>query len=788
MTEFRFGYILLLIVVALVPTVIIALYHRRLTKAVIAIPDAEENPFKAEAALLQLLSDPAVSTDEIELQLQKRIGELSLLFSLGQSLAHTAGPEQAVQAIISYAMHILQVKRCICLKYNEAHDIIDIDGYYGLSRLFLSAYCSCPPDEIVGMAIRESRTVQVNLEDDLMADKRKLYKSEGVGGLLVAPLIYDDRPVGALIVFSDKDEDFRPEAGRLLTSVAHQAAAAVRNTALCSELEMRNQQIAALSDISGAINSLMALEAVMQKILWSIASIFEARACLVFLFDEREELRLDSYCGYTVEDLPDEPLKRGRAVTAVLATGNPQSVDYEEAPEIFELISYPDNCLAVLLPLAIKNRSTGIMAVILPFGHPLTVDDRALMMTFATQVAIAIENNQLYDSMEHRINELTTLVRVVASIASTLDLKFVLDTIVQLAAHVMNGILCSIRLIDEESGALKIFSSLGMSEDLSGEYGDRSKGEVLSISVIKDGRPVIIPDVAIDPRLTAHRTADNHGLHSYLGVPLICQGETIGVLEIYCRHKKQFNEAEIRLFWAFADQAAIAVHNARLFDQVQNYSRQLSVIMQEVHHRVKNNLQAVADLLSLEMLQTTGRPSHEILHNSINRIKSIAAVHDLLSHEDVELTDMKHISQRIIDIVGDMADSGKTVCFSVTGNRIFLRSKQATYLALVLNELLINTIKHAFEGKEKGRVSVEMSEEERFVSLVVRDDGKGIPEGFDIDSHSHLGLQIVRNLVERDLHGTLTYHNDQGAVWHIRFAKDMKEDNFAVYGNEGNNC
>ncbi len=787
MTGFRFEYILLLIVAALISAAVIALYRRRLTKALIVVPGAEENPFEAETALLQLLSGPALSPDKIELQLQKRIGELSLLFSLGQSLAHTADSEHAVQTIISYTMHILQVKRCICLKYNEVRDIIDIDGYHGLSRLFLSAYRSCPPDEIVSMAIHEGRTIKVALEDDLMAGKHKLYKAEGVGGLLAAPLIYGGRPAGALLVFSDQDENFKPEAGRLLTSVAHQAAAAVRNTALCSKLEMRNQQIAALSDVSGAINSLMVLEAVMQKILWSITSIFEARACLLFLFDEREELRLDSYCGYTVKDLPDEPIKRGQAVTTVLATGNPQSAGYEEAPEIFELISYPDNCLAVLLPLAIKNRPAGIMAVVLPFDHPLTMDDRALMMTFATQVAIAIENNQLYDSMEHRINELTTLVRVVASIASTLDLKFVLDTIVQLAAHVMNGALCSIRLIDEESGTLKIFSSLGMSENLSGEYGDRSKGEALSISVIEDGRPVIIPDVAIDFRLTAHGKADNHGLHSYLGVPLICQGETIGVLEIYCRYRKQFNEAEVRLFWAFADQAAIAVHNARLFDQVQNYSRQLSVIMQEVHHRVKNNLQAVADLLSLEMLQTAGRSSHEILHNSINRIKSIAAVHDLLSHEDVELTDMKHISQRIMDIVEDMVDSGKKVCFSITGSRIFLRSKQATYLALVLNELLVNTIKHAFEGKEKGRVSVEMSEEERFVSLVVRDDGKGIPEGFDIDSHSHLGLQIVRNLVERDLHGTLAYHNDQGAVWNIRFAKDMKEDKFAVYGNEGSN-
>ncbi|MDD3925930.1 MAG: GAF domain-containing protein [bacterium] len=746
---------------------------------------ATDNPSEAEAVLRLMFSDVIDPSKESELQLQKRVGESGVLFSLGRAISRSADREHVVQAIISHVMHMMQVRMCICFRYDESGNVIDIDGYHGLSGSFLSTCRSCPPDEIVGTAIRERRMVTACSGDELMTGKRDLYAAEGITEALVVPLIYDGKPIGALAVYAGAgDAAFSPETGRLLNIVAHQAAQAVRNTVLCSDLEMKTRQTSALSDISGAINSMMTLEAIMQKILWSITSLFEARACLVFLFDEGEELRLDSYCGYTVDNVPEAPIKRGEAVTAALATGSPQLAGREEAPEIFDLISYPDGCSAVLLPLAIKNRPTGLMAIILPLDRPVGADDKTLMVTFATQVTIAIENNQLYDSMEHRINELTTLVRVVASIASTLDLKFVLDTIVQLAAHVMNGVLCSIRLIDEDSGALKIFSSLGMSADLSRVYGDRSSGEALSISVIEDGRPVIVPDVAADPRLTAQRPDDCHGLRSYLGVPLICRGETIGVLEIYCRHKKQFSEAEVRLFWAFADQAAIAVHNARLFDQVQNYSRQLSVIMQEVHHRVKNNLQAVADLLSLEMLQVAGRPSHEVLRNSINRVKSIAAVHDLLSHEDVELTDIKDIAQRIVDIAGDMADPGRTIRFSVIGDRVFLRSKQATSLALVLNELLINAIKHAFDGREEGRVEVDMREDDKAVSLVVKDDGRGVPEGFKLDSHSNLGLQIVRNLVERDLRGSLTYYNDQGAVWCIRFVKDLKEEKFAVYGTE----
>lgn len=545
-----------------------------------------------------------------------------------------------------------------------------------------------------------------------------------------------------------------------------------------------SRQLEAFRDISSATASNMDLVAVMQKILWSLTWLFRARACLLFLMDESDKLQLDSYCGYA-DFIPDSPpLEPDDGVAGILNDGRPGIVGCGEPSGVFSPIADAEGCWAILLPLYIRNGPLGLLVVVSSERRQLEAYDDTVMVALAAQVTIAIENNQLYDNMERRINELTTLVRIVASIASTLDLKFVLDTIVELSAHVMNGVLCSIRLIDSKTGRLKILSSLGLPEGMLRKYEYGEIGSGLSGAVVLEKRPIIVPEVRDDRRFTALDVAEACDLRSYLGVPLISRGKVIGVLGIYSNYKRRFSETEVRLFWSFADQAAIAVNNARLFDQVQNYSRQLKLVMNEVHHRVKNNLQAVADLLSLERLQSPDSTCREQLGDSINRVKSIAVVHDLLSHKDVERTDIKGISRRIMDIAGDMLDPGKSVDFVVEGDAIYLRSKQATSLALVLNELLVNSVKHAFADRSQGRVDVRLEEREKRIRVTVSDDGRGLPEDFDIKQHSHLGLQIVSNLVERDLHGRLEYGNDGGAVWSFDFLKDEKEEEDGFNANE----
>ncbi|MHB1007363.1 MAG: sensor histidine kinase [Chloroflexota bacterium] len=198
---------------------------------------------------------------------------------------------------------------------------------------------------------------------------------------------------------------------------------------------------------------------------------------------------------------------------------------------------------------------------------------------------------------------------------------------------------------------------------------------------------------------------------------------------------------------------------------------QLLCLIQEMHHRIKNNLQTVADLLSLEMLQGAKTSAEDRLRESISRVKTIAAVHELLSIDNSELTDIRVLAQKLIDTSArTLADPQKAIDFTVAGPSILLGSKRATALAIVINELINNALEHAFKGRQGGQIAVKLSEDRDGIEVVVRDDGVGLPTGFgDGRARTGLGLQIARTMVTKDLNGRLELVTNGGTTARVRF-------------------
>jgi two-component sensor histidine kinase len=194
----------------------------------------------------------------------------------------------------------------------------------------------------------------------------------------------------------------------------------------------------------------------------------------------------------------------------------------------------------------------------------------------------------------------------------------------------------------------------------------------------------------------------------------------------------------------------------------------LNAMMQEMHHRIKNNLQTVADLLSLEMSRNPRPEVHESLRDSITRIKSIAASHEMLSVESVGVTDITELARRVVETTRQsMVRPDQRIAVRVTGPDVYLGSKQATAFAIVLNELVANAIEHGFRERATGHIEIELDWDGSDVWLRVQDDGAGLPPGFDLKTSRGLGLQIARTLVEKDLRGrlTLTRNNEGTTAW-----------------------
>jgi two-component sensor histidine kinase len=198
-------------------------------------------------------------------------------------------------------------------------------------------------------------------------------------------------------------------------------------------------------------------------------------------------------------------------------------------------------------------------------------------------------------------------------------------------------------------------------------------------------------------------------------------------------------------------------------------NEKLRTLLREMHHRIKNNLQTLADLLYLETVDAEG-PARKSLLDSIARVKSIAAVHQMLSADRIEAVEVRRLAERIGETIGrDLARAGRAVRVEVRGPEVWLPSKHATALALVLSELVHNALEHAFPDG-RGRVTVQLGQQGQEVWVRVRDDGVGLPPGFSVERHGHLGLRIVQDLVGRDLRGSFRLWSEGGTVAEVRFA------------------
>jgi two-component system, sensor histidine kinase PdtaS len=195
-------------------------------------------------------------------------------------------------------------------------------------------------------------------------------------------------------------------------------------------------------------------------------------------------------------------------------------------------------------------------------------------------------------------------------------------------------------------------------------------------------------------------------------------------------------------------------------------------MIQEVHHRVKNNLQSVASLLRLQARRSVSTEARAVLADSVNRILSIAVVHEFLSEHSSNVINVREVAQRIINqVIQSAVGPEKRVHGSVEGTSIYLPSQQATSCALVLNELLLNSVEHGFRGRDRGSIQVGLQDDGDRVTITVADDGGGLPPEFGARGEDSLGLTIVRTLVESDLKGQFDIRSAQGTLATVTFPK-----------------
>ena len=268
-----------------------------------------------------------------------------------------------------------------------------------------------------------------------------------------------------------------------------------------------------------------------------------------------------------------------------------------------------------------------------------------------------------------------------------------------------------------------------------------------------------------------HTTTSRGDLYIH-GMPMLTGRRAVGAICVF-HLTRPTNESEAStLLDAFCDSAAIAIENADLYEEARRGYTRASILLQEMHHRVRNNLQTVAALLSMQARHSGDETTAAPLWEAVSRIQSIAAIHDILSGRDLRETTVDMIAKHVVDdATSNLVGPEMKVTFTVEPSDVHVSSREATVMALLINEFVMNAIRHGFANRPEGSVIIRSRRLENLAVVEVIDDGAGLPNEFSIEENQRLGLQIARTLVQVDLRGKLELlaGDDGGTVVRIAF-------------------
>jgi two-component system, sensor histidine kinase PdtaS len=449
-----------------------------------------------------------------------------------------------------------------------------------------------------------------------------------------------------------------------------------------------------LTETSAAVNSSLDLQEVLELVASKVADALQADACFVYLYDERtDELVLRATHGTRVEDMTGRPRMRpGEGITGAAAAARapvmiPSKAHLDPRFKLFPNLPEDEYESILAVPILIRGEELeGALNVRTREPRSFSPAEIDLLSAIAAQVAQTIEHAKLYADAQRRVAELEALARISEAVSESLYLEESLEAIVTTTMESL-----------------------------------RATGAAL---VLDDGR-IAWPE----GRAGAYAVR----------MPLRWKRRRIG--ELVCDRDTPFSAEDEALLEAIAHHAAVALEHGRAVLR--------GVLAQEIHHRVKNNLQTVASLLRLQARAADVDP-RKALGDSVNRILAIAAVHEVLTEHREDDVDLGELIDRLRAMLVQGLVSGKRVDSSL--DRVSLAGQRATALALVFSELFQNALEHGGSS-----VRIELAQRDGDVVLAIGDDGQGMDGAAE-----GTGLSIVRALVRDELGGTLELRADGG--------------------------
>lgn len=527
-------------------------------------------------------------------------------------------------------------------------------------------------------------------------------------------------------------------------------------------------RLTALHHISRAATGSLQLDTMLSTVVKVIADAIGSDACTVFLFDEYSDtLMLRATHGLNPGAVGRVVIRSDAGITGLAATTRMTQIanDARSHPAYFTFPIVGEDGFAsqVSVPIILKepDRLIGVLNIQTVDPQTFAPDEVIFLESAAAELAGAIENARLYSqtdaALRQRIHQLNVLQSVTRSIASTLNIHDLLPRIAEYGAQLVEGRSAAIYRYDDRTGDIELQTSFGAGAD---EF------PLDFVRMVSDTRSAMEMPPVNQP----------YGGTDFLCAPLMTSRGIQGAICVSAPRETSQRDDRLSLLQSFADSAAMAVENAELYEEARLGYETTSTLLQEMHHRVRNNLQTVAALLSMQARHAGYDRWTQPLQEAVARVQSIATIHDLLSSGSLTSTTIEAIGRKVTDEASiNVVPPSLSLTFEVVPNRVMIRSRQATIFALLLNEVLTNAIVHGMKGRETGRIRIAAVEDDGMIEVQVDDDGIGLPEMFELKAQTGLGLRIISTLSTSDLKGgfDLIRLPDGGTRAIIRFPAEV---------------